>query len=237
MAFDAKNILRGLNDAATPVLVAMDESDIQAIAVTPNADGNSAVDIRKTGVKGLAAVAIYLGPSASEQALLVDNDYAKLIIQASDQLEGSWEDVATFPTVYYHVLEVYCTATVAAFTALSIGSTVTQETTADTGILIAFDQELLDVDGVGKLYIAVTDEADVFNEAAGKTLIATSPGPGSGIKTYGVDTTVASPVMAPGIYVVRFATNKRYVRCNYDDVLDSFGKVWVLLTDNAFGTI
>lgn len=231
MAFDANNILRGLYSGA---LVAMDESDVAAVSLTANSDGNCVVDVRKTGVKGLAAVAIYVGPSTAEQALLVNNDYAKLVIQASDYLDGHWEDVATFPTVYYHVLELYCTAA-AGFVPGDIGGTITQETTADTGILIAFDPELLVIGGIGKLYIAVTAETDVFNEAAGKTL--TSSVTGHGTKTYGAGTTVAMATMAPGIYVVRFATNKRYVRCNCDDVIDSFGNVWVLLTDNAFVTI
>ena len=231
MAFDANNILKGLYSGA---LVPMDESDVAAVALAANSDGNCVVDIRKTGVKGLAAVAIYLGPSAAEQALLVNNDYAKLVIQASDYLDGHWEDVATFPTVYYHVLELYGTATTA-FVPGDIGGTITQETTADTGILIAFDPELLVIGGIGKLYIAVTAETDVFNEAAAKTL--TSSVTGVATKTYGAGTTVAMATMAPGVYVVRFATNKRYVRCNCDDVIDSFGNVWILLTDNAFVTI
>jgi len=231
MAFDAKGILKGLYSGA---LVPMDESDVAAVALAANSDGNCVVDIRKTGAKGLAAVAVYLGPSASEQALLVNNDYAQLIIQASDKLDGSWENVASFPKVYYHVLELYCTATTA-FVPGDIGGTITQETTVDTGILIAYDPELLVIGGIGKLYIAVTAETDVFNEASGKTL--TSSVTGAGTKTYGVGTTVASPTMAPGVYVVRFATNKRYVRCNCDDVIDSFGNVWILLTDNAFETL
>lgn len=231
MAFDANNILKGLYSGA---LVPMDESDVAAVALAANSDGNCVVDIRKTGAKGLAAVAIYLGPSTAEQALLVNNDYAKLVIQASDQLDGSWEDVATFPTVYYHVLELYCTAA-AAFVPGDIGGTITQETTADTGILIKYDAALDTIGGIGKLYIAVTAETDVFNEAAGKTL--TSSVTGHGTKTYGAGTTVAMATMAPGVYVVRFTTDKRYVRCNCDDVIDSFGNVWILLTDNAFVTL
>jgi len=230
MAFDANGILKGLYSGA---LVPMDENDVAAVSLTPNSDGNAVVDIRKTGAKGLAAVAIYLGPSASEQALLVNNDIANLIIEASDELIGKWEPVAAFPVVHYHVLELYVTAT-AAFVAADIGETVTQETTADTGILIAFDPELAVNLSTGKLYIAVTAETDVFNEAAGKTVNTTT---GNSTKTYGAGTTVASPVEAPGIYVVRFATNKRYVRCNCEDVTDSYGNVWILLTDNAFVTL
>jgi len=231
MAFDAQGILKGLYSGA---LVPMDESDVSAIALAANSDGNCVVDVRKTGAKGLAAVAIYLGPSTSEKALLYNNDYAKLHIEASDELDGSWEKVASFPPVYYHVLELYVTATTA-FVTGDIGATITQETTADTGILVEFGPELLDIGGIGKLSIAVTDSGDVFNEAAGKTV--NSSVTGASTKTYGAGTTVARAETVPGIFVVRFATNKRYVRCNCEDVADSFGNVWILLTDSAFDTL
>jgi len=43
--------------------------------------------------------------------------------------------------------------------------------------------------------------------------------------------------MIPCIHIVRFATDKRYVRCNCEAVADGLGTAWILLTDSAFVTL
>ena len=235
MAFDANNILKGLNNATPGVLVSIDEADAAAIALAANADGNYVVDIRKTGVKGLAAVMCLLGFEAGESALFINTDKAVVTIEASDSLVANWHTIATFPTLYgANQLELYVTATTG-FVQADIGQLVTQETTADTGYLTYFDPVLAVATGVGKIRIQPVDAADVFNEAAGKTI--NSAGTGASTKTYGAGTTVAVPTDIPGIYVIRFTSNERYVRCNCAGVLDAIGKGWILLTDNAFITI
>lgn len=235
MAFDAKNILKGLNNAGTPVLVSIDEADVAAIAVTPNADGNSVVDIRKTGVKGLAAVMILLGFETGESALFINTDKAIVNLEASDSLVSNWERIATFPTLYgANQLRLSVTATTG-FSQSDIGTLVTQETTADTGYLTWFDPVLAVAGGVGDIVIQPVDSGDVFNEAAGVTINTAG---GESTKTYGAGTTYSVTSDIPGIYVVRFATNKRYIRCNcLATVEDAIGKGWILLTDNAFVTI
>jgi hypothetical protein len=100
---------------------------------------------------------------------------------------------------------------------------------------MSFDPELAVVGGIGKVRIQQVDSGDIFNEAAGKT--ENSSGTGRATKTYGAGTTIFPAPMIPGIYVVRFATKKRYVRCNCAGVLDAIGTGWILLTDAAFGTL
>lgn len=231
MPFDAEGILRGLYASA---LVPMDENDVAAVALAANSDGNCVVDVRKTGAKGLAAVMVMLGASSVELAALYNNDTAVVTIEASDTLEGAWEEVARFPVIRAHLLELYVTATVA-FVPADIGQLVTQETTADTGYLVSYEPALNTIGGTGKIVVAPVDSGDVFNEAAGKTI--NSAGTGESTKTYGAGTTVSLPEMTPGIYVVRFTTNKRYVRANCEAVADSFGNVWILLTDSAFNKL
>ncbi len=233
MAFDALGILKGLGSGGA--LVSIDEADVAAIALAVNADGNKVIDISKTGVKGLAAVMVLLGFGAGESAAFINTDKAVVTIEASDDLVANWGTIATFPTLYgANQLEFYVTATTG-FVQADIGLLITQETTADTGYLTYFDPALAVIGGVGLIRVQPVDSGDVFNEAAGKTI--TSAGTGAGTKTYGAGTTVAVPSDIPGVYVVRFATDKKYVRCNCAGVLDAIGTGWILLNDNAFVTI
>lgn len=236
MAFDAENILKGLNNATPAVLVSIDESDAAAIALAVNADGNSVVDISKTGAKGLVAVMCLLGFGSGESALFINTDKAVVTIEASDSLVGNWHTIATFPTLYgANQLELVAEAEQALVQA-DLGCLVTQETTADTGYLTYFDPALAVIGGQGIIRIQPVDAADVFNEAALKDITVT--GTGSIVhKVYGAGTTVAVPTDIPGIYIVRFATNERYVRCNCAGVLDAIGTGWILLTNAAFGTL
>jgi hypothetical protein len=232
MAFDALGILKGLYGTA---LVSIDEADVAAISKTVNTDGNLVAEVNETGVKGLSAVMILKGFGAGESAAFINTDKAVVTIQASDSLVSNWETVATYPTLYgANALELYLTATTG-FVQADIGQLMTQQTTADTGYLMSFDAALATIGGIGKVRIQPVDAADVFNEAAGVTV--NNAGTGRATKTYGAGTTVAVASDIPGIYVVRFTTDKKYVRCNCAGVLDAIGTGWILLTDWAFKTI
>jgi hypothetical protein len=235
MAFDAENILKGLNNATPAVLVSIDEADAAAIALTPNADGNKVIDISKTGYKGLAAVMVLLGFEAGESDLFINTDKALVTIEASDDLVANWHTIATFPTLYgANQLRLSVTATTG-FVQADIGQLMTQETTADTGYLTYFDPALAVIGGVGDIIVQPVDAADVFNEAAGKTV--NSAGTGASTKTLGAGNTFAVTSDIPGVYVVRFTSNEKYVRCNCAGVLDAIGTGWIMLTDNAFNTL
>ena len=231
MAFDALGILKGLYGGA---LIPIDESDAVAITKTANTDGNLVAQIDETGVKGLAAVMLLAGMTPAEAAAFINTDYANITIEASDKLLSGWEVVARFPKLFYNTLELYVTATTG-FVAADVGQLVTQETTLDTGYLVSFEDVLGTVGGIGKIVVQVVDSGDVFNEVAGKTI--NSAGTGRSTKTYGAGTTVRPKQMIPGIYVCRFATDKKYVRCNCEDVADSIGQGYILLTDGAFVTV
>jgi len=230
MAFDALGILKGLGTGGA--LVSIDEADAAAVALAVNADGNKVIDISKTGVHGLAAVMCLMGFGSGESALFINTDKAVVTIEASDSLVSNWHTIATFPTLYgANTLKLSVTATTG-FVQADIGQLVTQETTADTGYLVSFDPALAVIGGVGDIVVQPVDAGDVFNEAAGKTI--TSAGTGAGTKTYGAGTTTAVASDIPGVYVVRFTSNEKYVRCNCAGVLDAIGTGWILLTDNAF---
>jgi hypothetical protein len=231
MAFDANLVLKGLYGGA---LIPIDENDAVAISKTPNSDGNAVVEIDGTGMKGLAAVMLLIGMTSAEAAAFINTDYANITIEASDNLLSGWETVARFHKIFYNTLEFYITATTG-FVAADVGQLVTQETTADTGYLISFEDALGTAAGIGKILVQPVDSADVFNEIVGKTV--NSAGTGRATKTYGAGTTVRPKQQIPGIHVCRFATEKKYIRCNCEDVADSIGQGWILLTDNAFKTV
>ena len=231
MAFDALGILKGLYAGA---LVSIDEADVAAISKTVNTDGNLVVEVNKTGKDGLAAVMCLAGFGSGESALFINTDKAVVTIQHSDSLVSNWETIATFPTLYNNFVELYITATTG-FVQADIGQLMTQETTADTGYLMSFDAALATVGGIGKVRIQKVDSGDVFNESAGKTV--NSAGTGRATKTYGAGTTTTPTPMIPGIYVVRFTTNKKYIRCNCSGVLDAMGTGYILVTDAALVTI
>jgi hypothetical protein len=226
MAFDASGILKGLYGG---VLISIDESDAVSISKTANTDGNAVVQIDGTPSNGLCAVMALAGPSSTEAALLF-GDEANITIEASDELDRGWVTVAVFPEIFYNVAEMSATATTA-FTSADIAATLTQETTADTGLIIAFETALETIAGVGKILVSQVDAGDIFNQTAGKTL--TSNGVGVSTKTYGAGTTIfPNNRYLPGVYVVRFVTHKKYVRCNCADVEDAIGTGWILLCDN-----
>lgn len=225
MAFDSLGILKGKYGG---VLIATDESDADATSLTVNSDGNVVVDISETGAKGLAAVLILTEAADADSY----DDEMLVEIQASDYLDKGWATVATFPRLYSHLARLTVTATTA-FVAADILQVMTQETTADTGRLIWYDPALETIGGIGEILIERDDSGDIFNEAAGKTI--NSAGTGASTKTYGAGTTTLED-MQPAVYVVRFATDKKYVRCA-TTAEDSYGKCWILLASNVFKTL
>lgn len=224
MAFDNNQILKGLYSGA---LVDIDESDVAATSLTVNPDGNAVVEINETGKNGLAAVLILTEEADSDSY----GDKMVVTIEASDYLDRNWETVAAFPTLYTHLRVVPVKATTA-FVASDIGKTLTETTSADTGEIIAFDEALKTVGGTGNIWIAMDAAGDVFDEAVGTVETATS---GTGVGKKAAASYVPKQ-MQPGVFVQRFATDKKYVRskCTAED---NFGKGWILLTDNAFKTI
>jgi len=228
MAFDSLGILRGLYSTA---LVEMDENDAVATSLTANSDGNAVVEIKETGVHGLAAVMIFTAISATAPY----SDEGTILIQASDQLDRNWETVASFPTIHCYLRRLKnCTATTA-FVAADVTTprVLTATTGTDTGLIYSVDQALFTVGGVGDIVVEMQDAADLY-ATAGDTLTATA---GTGIATQGAIGVPEIPQMVPGIHVVRFTTDKRYVRCNCETVADGLGNAWILLTDYAFKTI
>jgi hypothetical protein len=204
--------------------VALDPTSDAAIAsLTRDAYGKVVIDLKKTGGKGLVAVLIC--PSAPTTYA----DTLSAAIQHSNQAEDGWEDLATFPTLYAYMREVWCTSTTA-FVGTDIGLvlTATTDSASDGGVIIDFDRSLLTVGGNGKILVQMSDANDDYS-TAGDTLTATS---GTGVGTQGV-AGVATARRSYGVYVVRFQTNRRFIRPN---VTVSSGGAWgytsMYLTDN-----
>ena len=228
MAFDALGILKGHYSGA---LVEVDESDAVSITEAANSDGNCVVDIRKTGAKGLAAVLIWTAISGTAPY----SDEGTIIIEASDELDRNWEQVAEFPTMHAYLRRLKDCVATTGFVALDATTprVLTATTGTDTGLLVSFDEALKTIGGVGDIVVEMQDSADVYG-TAGDTLTATS---GTGVATPGGIGVAEVPQMIPGIHVCRFTTNKRYVRCNCETVADGLGTAWILLTDHAFVTV
>lgn len=228
MAFDALGILKGLYSGA---LVEVDESDAVSITVAANSDGNCVVDIRKTGVKGLAAVLIWTAISGTAPY----SDEGSILIEASNELDRNWLEVARFPTMHAYLRRLKNCVATTAFVALDVTTprVLTATTGTDTGLIYSVDQALFTLGGVGDIVVEMQDSADVYG-TAGDTLTATA---GTGVGTQGLVGVPEIPQMIPGIHVVRFATDKCYIRCNCETVADGLGTAWILLTDNAFVTV
>lgn len=223
MPFDAELILKGLYSGA---LVDIDESDAVAVSETVNSDGNGVVDIKKTGAKGLAAV-VCLTEEADANAY---SDETTIEIQASDELDRGWETVATFPTLRSHLILLEdCIATTGFVAAdATTPRVLTATTDGATGLIVAFDEALKEIDGIGDILVEMQDDADLYATVA-DTLTATS---GTGVATQGskVGKKHSWIQHQPGVHIVRFATNKRYVRCKVT-AADCIGKGWILLTN------
>ena len=101
-----------------------------------------------------------------------------------------------------------------------------------TGLIVAFDEALKTIGGIGDILVEMQDSADLYATAA-DTLTATS---GTGVATQGVAGTKVGVQHQPGVHTIRFATDRRYVRAEVT-AADNIGKCWILLTNHAFETI
>ena len=183
--------------------VTLDENDVAALALTVNSDGNYAVQIDQTGNAGLWAVMIC--PTAPTTYADTLNAY----IQASHHITDGWETVAAFPTLYAYMRELRCTPTTA-FLSTDIGLvlTATTDSASDGGVIIDFDKKMTEsTKPQGRILVKMSDANDDYS-TAGDTLTATS---GTGVGTQGA-AAVATMERSYGIYVVRFQTNRKYVR-------------------------
>ena len=227
MAFDANLILKGLYSGA---LVDTDESDAAPVSETANSDGNAVVDIRKTGAKGMVAVLI-LTEEADSDAY---SDETTLEIQDSDELDRGWEAVAKSGILRSHLILLKDCIATTGFVALDATTprVLTATTDTATGKIVAFDEALKTIDGIGDILVEMQDSADVY-ATVGDTLTATS---GTGVATQGVVGTKVGVQHQPGAHCIRFTSNKRYVRAVVT-AADNIGKCWILLTDQAFVTL
>ena len=226
MAFDALNILRGLYG---DVLVDLDSAEVVAISTTVNTDGAKCLDLKETGARGLSAVMTLPSAPTTYQNKLT------AIIQASDALAGNWETIADFPVLYSYLRRVPVKATVAAAVEADVGKKLTESAgTLDSGVIVHIDPALYALNGTGYILVAMDDAGDIFAGPA-EALIATG-GTFSGVETAAADVP-AGLQHGPGDYVVKFATDKRYVRGKYTAVATNWGKVQVLVSPYPFKTL
>lgn len=221
MPFDALTILRGLNNAATPVLVNLDKDEVQAVVVTPNADGAYVVDLKKTAKKGLAIVMVLPTEPVDYGHTLTT------LIEESDHLERNWQTLVTFPVINALMRKIKLTATTA-FEDTDIGKTITKDTSLDAGVILKIDQALFTEGGVGEILLSMVDAADLFTLDANVGLTTNGVGAGD---------LLASGIAVPtkGVYIRRIVSSKRYIRGKYTTTVDAganFGKVQVLVGDD-----
>lgn len=226
MPFDANLVLKGHYSGA---LIDTDESDVAPTSLTVNTDGNVVVDLKKTGAKGLAAVMI-LTEEADSDAY---SDETTIEIQESDELDRGWVAVGKIGTLRSHlILLPKCTATTGFVAAdATTPKVLTATTDTATGKIVAFDEALKTIGGVGDILVEMQDSADVY-ATVGDTLTATA---GTGIATQGVAgiKTLPGTQHQPGVHICRFITSKRYVRAAVT-AADNIGKCWILLTNAPF---
>lgn len=229
MVFDANLILKGLYSAA---LVDTDESDASPVSLTPNSDGNAVVEIKETGAKGLAAVVVMT--EVADADAYSDETYVD--IQESDELDRNWESIARSKVLRSHLILLKDCVATTGFVALDATTprVLTATTDGATGLIVAFDEALKTIGGIGDILVEMQDDADVYGTAA-DTLTATT---GTGVATQGVAGVVGvlTDQDQPGAHVIRFTTTKRYVRAVVT-AEDNVGKCWILITNHAFRTL
>jgi hypothetical protein len=218
MPFDSLLILR---DGT----VDLDPNEVVAISTTRNADGSVVLDLKETGVKGLAAVMILpTAPTTYADTLTVH-------IQESDALAGSYVTIASFPVLYTYVRKIPASASVAAAVEADIGQVLTGGTTGDTGVIIAIDNSLFTLNGTGYIYVAMAGADDLFDNTSEAI---TSASTFSGVVN-GAASTTSVEHGAPNTYIVRFSSTKRYIRGSYTvSAGGNFKKAFVGLTPWAF---
>jgi len=229
MPFDANLILKGHYSGS---LVDTDENDAAPTSLTVNSDGNVVVDLKKTGAKGLAAVLIMTEEADSDAY----SDETTVEIQESDELDRGWVAVGKIGTLRSHLILLKdCTATTGFVAAdATTPRVLTATTDGATGTIVAFDEALKTVGGVGDILVEMQDSGDVYG-TAGDTLTATS---GTGVATQGAAGTKTLPGIQhqPGVHVCRFNASKRYIRAVVT-AEDNIGKCWILLANHPFETL
>lgn len=224
MTFDASLMLRdGTIDLDS------DEDAVPVIVIAADAHGAKALDIRKTGAKGLVAVMICpTAPSGTYQkTLFVD-------IQESDYYDDddAYKTIAAFPTLWTWVRKVRGTVGTA-FASDDLEQTLTASGTGtDTGTIRYFDPGMDTVGYEGDIYVNVVDSGDTYANV-GDTLTSD----GGGIATMTV-AGVADPKLSYGVYMVRFMSTKRYIRADVEcEATTGWGKVSIFLTHAGFGDL
>jgi len=207
------------------------------VSLTTGAYGAYVRDIRETGEKGLAAILMLPLASVSYTNKMVSS------IEVSDSVTFGWETIASFPTFYQYIRRVPALTTTAPVEA-DVGKWLYGGSTNDDGKVVWFDPALsVASTGAGYIYIAMEAAGDVFdNTSEALTIKAAAAGGGAAGTFVGVVNGVAADapdIIQPGgkIYVVRFATAKRYVRFNATctpSAYANFHGVVVGLTSSGF---
>lgn len=226
MPFDAKNILKGEYSGA---LVDTDENDAVATSLTVNTDGNVVVDLKKTPAKGLAAVVIL----TEEADAAAYSDETTIEIQASDELDRGWEACGKSGILRSHLIVLKDCVATTGFVAADATTPRVLTATGDgaTGTIVAFDEALKTIGGIGDILVEMQDIADVYG-TAGDTLTATA---GTGVATQGAAGTKVGVQHQPKVHTIQFNTQKRYVRSKVT-AADNIGKVWIMLSTCSEGS-
>jgi len=185
-------------------------NETPAVTTVRDGYGKRVLDIRETGVKGLAAVMLVPLANVSYGNTL------DAFIEHSDRPEFNWEGLAMFPRIYTYIRRVPAKTTTPPVEA-DVGKYLYGGTTNDDGIITHFAPELYVANGVGYIEIAMVAAGDVFdNTSEALTVKAEAAGGGASGTFVGVVNGVAADapdsIQHSGIYVVRFATKKRYLR-------------------------
>ena len=190
------------------------------------------LDIKGTGAKGLAAVQV--APRINVVYLASLEGY----VEVAPNLLGTWERIATFPTLYQYMRKVPCVCT-AVPVAADVGKYLYGASTTDDGKIIKFDPALYTVGGKGYVYVSMVDSGDTFDNAAESLVVSDAVGSG-GEGTFTGTTTAISTVVEPGgIEVCRFATDRRYVRwnCTQTTSPSNFQRILIGLVPWPFKTL
>lgn len=203
MPFDNSLILR---DGTVDLAVA--EATAPPTLLTADAYGAKCLDLKETAVKGLAAVMVV--PSVHATLATEPITYADTLdvsIQVSDHLARNWETLTSFPLLHALMRKIKLSSTIA-FIDGDIGETIIKATSLDAGVILEIDQALLTAGGIGYILLSMIDLNDLFTLDANTVLDCT----GSGGTGTGVLLASGEAVSTCGVFVVRFATDKRYAR-------------------------
>lgn len=198
-----------------------DAAEPAVVSTTADAYGAKALDVKKTGAKGMVAVMVLpTAPTTYADTLAVT-------IQASDYMSTDYKTVASFPTLYALNRRLRLVSTTA-FVAADIGQTMTGQTTGDTGVLRWYDRALETIGGEGDIIVSMVAADDLFDDAS-EAVHSGSTGRGTMQKA-----SELTEYLSYGIYAVRFVTSKRYVRasltpsagCNFGGILIGIVDDW-----------